>query len=148
MKTYLCAHHRAKHFTKVLCHVTFKIPLTKSHSYLYFTSEGDGDDDDWALQKQLGLSFISIISFNLYTICVHAQSLSHFWLFVTPWTIALQTLLSMGFSRQEYWNGLPFPSPSDLPNLGIEPKSSAFPALAGRFFTTEPLRKPIPPRWR
>ena len=46
----------------------------------------------------------------------------------------------MGFSRQEYWSGLPFPSPGDLPDPGIEPMS---PALAGGFFTTEPLGKPI-----
>jgi len=45
----------------------------------------------------------------------------------------------MGFSRQEYWSGLPFPSPGDLPNPGIEPAS---PALPGRFFATEPPRKP------
>jgi len=57
---------------------------------------------------------------------------------VTPWTIAHQTPLSMGFSRQEYWSGLPFPSPGDLPSSRIEPK---FPALAGRFFNTEPLGK-------
>ena len=44
----------------------------------------------------------------------------------TPWTLALQAPLSMGFSRQEYWSGLPFPSPGDLPNPGIEP---GFPAL-------------------
>ena len=48
-------------------------------------------------------------------------------LFVTPWTIAHHAPLSMGFSRQEYWSGLPFPSPGDLPNPGTEPKS---PALA------------------
>ena len=47
--------------------------------------------------------------------------------------------LSMGFSRQEYWSGLPFPSPGDLPDLGIEPAS---PALAGIFFTTQPPGKP------
>ena len=47
--------------------------------------------------------------------------------------------LSMGFPRQEYWSGLPFPSPGNLPNSGIEPLS---PALAGRFFTTEPPGKP------
>ena len=64
---------------------------------------------------------------------------SHVWLFVTPWTIADQTLLSVGFSRQEYWNGLPFPSPGDLPDRGIKPTS---PALAGGFFTTEPPGKP------
>ena len=56
----------------------------------------------------------------------------------TPWTIACQAPLSMGFSRQEYWNGFPFPSPGDLPNPGIEAVSLTSPALtlAGRFFTT------------
>ena len=52
----------------------------------------------------------------------------------TPWTVAHQAPLSMGFPRQEYWSGLPFPSPEDLPNPGIKPMS---PALAGGFFTTE-----------
>ena len=49
-----------------------------------------------------------------------------------------QAALSMGFPRQEYWKGLPFPSPGDPPDSGIEPASPASPALAGRFFTTEP----------
>ena len=49
--------------------------------------------------------------------------LSHVQLFATPWTVAHQTPPSMGFSRQEYWSGLPFPSPGDLPNPGIEPRS-------------------------
>ena len=53
---------------------------------------------------------------------------------VTPWTIACQAPLSMGFSRQEYWSELSFPSPGDLPDPGINPTS---PALAGEFFTTE-----------
>ena len=53
----------------------------------------------------------------------------------TPWTVARQAPLSMGFPRQEYWSGLPFPSPGDPPDPGIEPIS---PALAGGFFTTEP----------
>ena len=53
---------------------------------------------------------------------------------MTPWTVTCQAPLSMGFSRQEYWNGLPFPSPGDLPDPGIEPE---FPALAGRFFPAE-----------
>ena len=61
---------------------------------------------------------------------------SHVWLFVTPRTVAHQTPLSMVFSRQEYWSGLPFPSPEDLPNTGIKPASLRPPALAGRFFTT------------
>ena len=54
----------------------------------------------------------------------------------TLWTVACQAPLSMGFFRQEYWNGLPCPPPEDLPNSGIEPASLTSPALAGRFFTS------------
>ena len=54
------------------------------------------------------------------TPCVHVQLLSRVQLFATPWTVALQAPLSIGFSRQEYWSGLPFPSPEDLPDSGIE----------------------------
>ena len=57
-------------------------------------------------------------------------------------TEACQVSLFMGFSRQEYWSGLPFPSPGDLPDPGIEPRSLMFPALAGRFFTTSTPGKP------
>ena len=60
--------------------------------------------------------------------------------FETPWTVAHQVPLSMGFRRQEYWSKLPFPSPGDLPGPGIEPLS---PALTGGFFTTEPPGKPL-----
>ena len=59
--------------------------------------------------------------------------------FATPWTIARQAPLFMGFPKQEYWNGLPFPSPGGLPNPGIKPTS---PALTDRFFTTEAPGKP------
>ena len=62
----------------------------------------------------------------------------------TPWTIARQAPLSMGFSRQEYWSGLPFPSPGDPPNPGIEPQSPALQVLyciAGRFFTSWAMRE-------
>ena len=62
--------------------------------------------------------------------------------FPTPWTTAHQAPLSMGFPRQEYWSGLPFPSPGNLPHPGIEPVSLMSPALAGGFFTTEPPGKP------
>ena len=62
---------------------------------------------------------------------------------VTPWTVAHQAPLSVAFSRQEYWSGLPFPSPGDLPDPGIEPVSLAYPALAGRFFTSESPGKPL-----
>ena len=57
---------------------------------------------------------------------------------VTPWTVAHEAPLSTGFPRQEYWSGLPFPSPRDLPNPGVQTK---YPALAGGFFTTEPSGK-------
>ena len=57
-----------------------------------------------------------------------AQSLSHIQLFAAPWTAAHQALLSMGFSRQEYWSGLPFSPPGDLPDSGIEPTSPAWQA--------------------
>ena len=55
---------------------------------------------------------------------------------VTLWTVAYKAPLSIGFSRQEYWNGLPCPSPRDLPDPGIKPMSLMSPALAGGFFTT------------
>ena len=63
-------------------------------------------------------------------------------LLVTPRTIAHESPLFMGFSRQEYWSGLPVPPPGDLPDLGIEPASPASRALADRFFTTEPPGNP------
>ena len=53
------------------------------------------------------------------------KSLSRVRLFAVPWTVVYQASLSMGFSRQEYWSGLPFPSPGDLPDSGIEPRSPA-----------------------
>ena len=70
--------------------------------------------------------------------CMHAYMISHGWLFVIPQTVAHKTPLSMGSPRQEYWSGLPFPSPGDIPGPGIITTS---PALAGGFFTTEPPRK-------
>ena len=65
-----------------------------------------------------------------------ATSLSRVWLFVTLWTVALQAPLSMGFSRQEYWSGLPCPPPGDLPDPGTEPVSLKSPALASGLFAT------------
>ena len=66
---------------------------------------------------------------------VKVKSLSHVRLFASPWTVAYQASLSMGFSRQEYWSGLPFPSPGDLPDTGIEPGS---PTLEADTLTSEP----------
>ena len=66
---------------------------------------------------------------------------SHGQLFVTPWTVARQTPLSMGLSRQEYWSGLPFPSPGDFLHPEVEPTSLMSPALAGRFFISNATGK-------
>ena len=67
---------------------------------------------------------------------LHAESLSHVRLSVTLWTVARQAPLSVGFSRQEHWSGLPCPPPGGLPDRGIEPASLTAPALAGGLFTT------------
>ena len=68
------------------------------------------------------------------------KSFSRVRLFVTLWTVAHQAPSSMGFSRQEYWSGLPFPSPGDLPDPGIKPRS---PALQADALTSEPPGKPL-----
>ena len=67
--------------------------------------------------------------------------LSHFQLFATLWTVALQTPLFMGFPRQEYWSGLPFPPPRHLPDPGIEPASPVSPALQMDSLPTAPSEK-------
>ena len=71
---------------------------------------------------------------------MYVNSLSLVRLFVTPWSIIHQALLSMGFFRQEYWSGFPFPSPGDLPKPGIEPRS---PALQADFLPSEPPGNPM-----
>ena len=79
-----------------------------------------------------------------WTDCSHFSCVQHF---ATPWTRALQAPLSMGFSRQEYWSGLPCLPPEDLPDPGIEPTSLMSPALANRFFTTSTAWEAPNLRW-
>ena len=74
-------------------------------------------------------------------VCVYAYSVMSN--SANPWTVAHQTSLSMGFSRQENWSVLPFPTPGDLPNPGIKPMTLVSPELAGGFFTTAPPVKPL-----
>ena len=84
-------------------------------------------------KSSLALYFKIIILFHCFDffsesqlcmcVCVGTQSVNRVWLFVTPWTVARQALLSVGFSRQEYWSRLPFPSPGDLLDPGTEPTS-------------------------
>ena len=72
---------------------------------------------------------LSLVTTHLFSISRQERKkvklLSCIWLFATSWTVAYQAALSMGFSRQEYWSGVPFPSPGDLPDPGIEPRSPA-----------------------
>ena len=71
---------------------------------------------------------------------MHALSrFSHIGLFATPWTVACQAPLTMGFSRREYWSGLPFPCPGTLPDPGIEPACLTSSALAGGFLTNSTI---------
>ena len=85
------------------------------------------------------------ICYKKWKVKVKVKSLSHVWLFATPWTVAYQAPPSMGFSRQECLSGLPFPSPGDLPNPGIEPRS---PALQADALPSEPPGKPCFKKWR
>ena len=87
----------------------------------------------------LGSSIHGIFQARVLEVKVKVKSLSRVRLFATPWTVAYQAPPSMGFSRQEYWSGLPFPSPGDLPDPGIEPRS---PALEADALTSEPPGKP------
>ena len=92
----------------------------------------------------LSLKICTILSQNVDDLeskdvkCSKVNSLSRVQLFATPWTVAHHTPPSMGFSSQEYWSGLPFPSPGDLPDPGIETRSPAFQADA---LTSEPPGK-------
>ena len=81
----------------------------------------------------------------LIYIHMHAQALSGVWLFATPWTLVRQAPLSIVLSQQEFWSGLPFPPPGDLPDPdpGMEPPSPTWPSLEAGFFTTEPPGKPL-----
>ena len=77
---------------------------------------------------------IQQFAWGVWEVCLLSQ-FSHIQLFATPWTVACQGPLSMGFPRQEYWSELPCPPPGDLPNPGIKSVSLKSPALAGGFFT-------------
>ena len=80
------------------------------------------------------ISWVKLRGFIVH--CAQVQFLSQFQIFVTPWTVARQAPLSMGFSRQEHWSGLLCPPPRGLPDPGVKPMSVTSPASAGRFFTT------------
>ena len=92
----------------------------------------------------LQLSVCSQKCYKLLPVCVCMLiCFSHVWLFTTLWTVDYPTPLFVEFPWQEYWSGLPCPPPQDILNPGIKPISLSSPALAGRFFTTEPPWKPL-----
>ena len=97
-----------------------------------------------SVSKEMGLSGqqnLECLTIDLeQSTNIKCQSLSHVQLFVTPWTVAHQVSLSMEFSRQEFWGGLPFPSPGNLPNPKIEPRS---PALQADSLPSESPGKPF-----
>ena len=108
------------------------------------TGEGNGNPLQYSCPPQNGAQkYIYIhtcMCVHVFVcVCIHAQLLNCVQPFVTPLTVTGQAPLSMGFSRQEYWSRLPFPSPGTFPNPEMEAVS---PALAGGFFTTLPPGKP------
>ena len=90
--------------------------------------------------KCLLISWLQSPSAVIFSQFSSIQLLSRVRLFVTRWTVAYQASPSMGFSKQEYWSGLPFPSPGDLPNPGIKPRS---PTLQADTLPSEPPGKPF-----
>ena len=124
--------------------------LSDLHSQYYFSNilhgniEISGGTNNFLKTKQV-VKMLFLLYHNSYfknceriksmkMRCLH--SLSCVQLFVAPWTLPRQVPLPIGFSRQKYWSGLPFPPPGDPLNLGIEPASLMSPALASKFFTT------------
>ena len=117
--------------------------------YKMYASEKRSEENNLNDDNSYGSKFVHfclhfmlplVMCAQIYThTCVHVHMRSCFsrvWLFGTLWTLACQTPLSMGFSRQEYWSGPPYPPPGALPDPGIEAASLRSPVLAGGFFST------------
>ena len=129
---YLGLYYPLEHFARVR-----NMLNSPSHLSFFYPSKDTKGPMDLAL-------FPNLYWYQLYLYLSHSKwsevkLLSHVRLFATLWTVALQAPLSMGFSMQEYWSGLPFPSPGDLPNPGIERRSPAWQVDA---LSSEPPGKP------
>ena len=96
--------------------ITKKAKGLYSENYTPLKKEIEENTNKWKIfcAHRLGTNIVKM------SVTQKVKSLSHVQLFVTPWTVACQAPPSMGISRQEYWSGLPFPSPGDLPNPGAE----------------------------
>ena len=113
--------------------LSMRFPRQECWSGLPFPSPGESSQTrDWTHVSCIARRFLTAVQLGKPELC-YACKLSHIWLLETPWTIGHQGPLSMGFPRQEYWSELPCPLPGDLSDPGIEPRSLATPALAGRF---------------
>ena len=132
----LLQHQSSK--ASVLWHSSFFI-VQLSHPYL--TTGKTIDLTRWTFVGKVMSLLFNMLSRLVVTFLPRSKlkSFSCVRLFVTPWTVAYQAPWSVGFSRQEYWSGLPFPFPGDLPNPGIEPRS---PPLQTDTFPSEPLGFP------
>ena len=127
-----------RHFSFTMeWHLLGFVPLQKRHNRIIITNMGSGVSQ-LGFQFQFHWASALWLQANCFTsLWLVLRCLSCVWLFVTPWTVAHQAPLSMGFSRQEYWSGLSCPPPGDLPNPGIKPMFLMSPALAVVFFTTK-----------
>ena len=119
--------------------------MVESHKYYAFHKNPDTNEfiicfHLYEVQKQIKLIYVVVKTMIIIGLVKLVKLLSRVQLFATLQSIAHQAPLSMGFPRQEYWSGLPFPSPGALPNPGIEPRSPAVRAYA---LTSEPPGKPI-----
>ena len=140
-----CKSHRFRHDWNDLLHACKEDYSESNNTWEAFFSVGVWKEECWAddhihLEEWLIFTKDQIIGKIMKRECVCVLScFSVMWLFATLSTVALQAPLSMGFLRHEYWSGLLFPSPEDLPDPGIKLVS---PTPAGGFFTTEPPGKP------
>ena len=112
------------------------VTLRTAECQVSLSLTGRFSPDFWSVASLKLFSNHRLIIFSFVNVSCMLICLSHVRLFVTPWTVALQAPLSMGFSRQEYRGGLPCPPPGDLPDPGVEPVSFMSPALADGPFTT------------
>ena len=119
-------------------------PLGYNSNLIYI---GNNMKKTWGLKGKSGwINLVLPTLCSAKVACVHAKSLQLCLTLCKPMDLARQAPLSMGFSRHEYWRGLPCLPPGDIPNPGIKPRSLMSPAFAGRFFTTSATWKS--PQWR
>ena len=127
-----CFCFHVRDWRMLLCYNVFIMLWYKNYSAL------ENKLEDVLLSGSICVRLLLFVSFLLLLFSHYAVSNS----FGTPWIVACQASLSMGFPRQEYWSGLPFPSPGDLPQPAVEPRSSAW--QADSLLLSEPPEKPCP----